>query len=99
MTVDAREAMLAAFEAPLGAESTRILGDLLPTQPWRTALPAKDLARPAVLEVMAARAPRVAELHEALVRLIGEEHAGTCMEYRVPAPWLELRRLGVPIPL
>jgi hypothetical protein len=38
------------------------------------------------------------DLHEALVGLLGEVHAGTLMEYYlVPAPWTVLARLGVPV--
>jgi len=32
-----------------------------------------------------------------LVEVIGETHAGTLMEYLVPAPWTVLDRLGVPV--
>jgi hypothetical protein len=69
----------------------------LPARPWREVLPTYHWLRSEVVEVVAASDAERFSLHEAMSSLIGEEHAATLMEHLPPAPWRELKRLGVPL--
>ena len=93
----AREAMLASLEPTLGVELAQAFGEMLPRQPWREAISTQHWYRPAVLDAIAEVSYARYQLHESLIRVIGEEHAGTLMEYLVPARWRDLERLGVPL--
>jgi hypothetical protein len=93
----ARAAMLAALEPSLGPELIKVFDELLPDQRWRDAIRIEQWTRPEVQAAVAAHSPNRRHLHEALVELLGEVHAGTLMEYLVPAPWSVLVRLGVPV--
>lgn len=97
-TAEAREAMLDALEAHLGAELTGVLSEMLPSQPWREQVPSEHWLRRPVWEVVANADRQRFALHGALIALIGRKHAGTLMEHLVPGPWRELERLGVPLP-
>jgi hypothetical protein len=90
--------MLAALEPHMGEEVVAAFAALLPSQPWREAVPTHHWLRPEVVDAVAAFGGQRLALHESMIALIGEEHAGTLMEYLVPAPWRELQRLGVPLP-
>ncbi len=89
--------MLAALEPTMGSELIQIFDELLPTNPWRDSIPSEHWFRADVREAMAVHSRPRHHLHESLIGCIGERHAGTLMEYLVPAPWIELRRLGVPV--
>jgi hypothetical protein len=93
----ARAAMLAALEPSMGPELIEVFDELLPDQRWRDTIPLQHWARPEVREAVAAHSPDRRHLHEALIGVLGEVHAGTLMEYLVPAPSTVLARLGVPV--
>ena len=81
----------------MGQESARTLGALLLPEPWPTSVPAAHWLRADVMELVGSWMVRRFELHDALIALLGEEHAGTLMEHLLPAPVQELERLGVPV--
>jgi hypothetical protein len=93
----ARAATLTALEPSLGPELIEVFDELLPDRRWRDSIRIEQWERPDVREAVAAHSKDRRHLHEALVRLLGEVHAGTLMEYLVPAPWTVLVRLGVPV--
>lgn len=97
LTPEAREAMLAALASHMGAEQSRVFSKMLPARPWREVVPSHHWFRREVWEAVGGFAPQRFLLHEGLIELIGEEHAGTLMEYLMPAPWRALERLGVPL--
>lgn len=92
-----RAAMLTALEPSLGPELIEVFDDLLPDWPWRESIPADHWHRAEVRDAVVVHSRERRHLHEALVDVIGETHAGTLMEYLVPAPWTVLDRLGVPV--
>jgi hypothetical protein len=93
----ARVAMLAALEPSLGPELLEVFDELLPDRRWRDAIRIEQWDRSDVRQAVAAHSQARRHLHETLVGLLGEVHAGTLMEYLVPAPWSVLARLGVPV--
>ncbi len=93
----ARAAMLEALEPQLGPELIRVFDELLPKKPWGTTIPAEHWHRVEVRAVVANYEAKRRDLHDALIDLIGEPHAGTLMDHLLPAPWSTLSRLGVPV--
>lgn len=89
--------MLTALEPSLGEEMIRVFDELLPKRPWREAIPAEHWCRAEVRGAVATNFLERRHLHGKLIEVIGETHAGTLMEYLVPAPWTVLDRLGVPV--
>jgi hypothetical protein len=98
--VDATEDRERAVEhlgSLLGPAATEVLDQLMPRKPWRTTIPATEWRRPEVLDEMIAFGPRRRRLHARLIELLGEDDAGTLMEYVLPASWRDLDRMGVPL--
>lgn len=93
----ARAAMMTALEPTFGPELIQVFDELLPRRAWRESIPAKHWYRSEVRDAVAAHSRERRHLHAALIDVIGEDHAGTLMEYLVPAPWTALERLGVPV--
>lgn len=93
----ARVSMIEAFEPILGPELIPAFDELVPARPWRESIPAEHWYRTQVRDAVAAHASGRRHLHDTLIEVIGEVHAGTLMEYLVPAPWAVLDRLGVPV--
>lgn len=89
--------MIAALEPKLGAELIGVFDELLPNRPWRESIPDEHWYRAEVRDAVVAHGRERRHLHGALIEVIGETHAGTLMEYLVPAPWTVLDRLGVPV--
>ena len=89
--------MLAALEPSFGSELIAVFDELLPDRPWRESIPAEHWYRPEVRDAVSAHSRARRHLHESLIKVMGETHAGTLMEYLVPAPWSVLDRLGVPV--
>lgn len=92
-----RAAMLTALEPSLGAELVAVFDERLPARRWREWIPSEHWLRPEVRDAMSDHSQARRHLHESLIALLGAHHAGTLMEYLVPAPWAVLARLGVPV--
>ena len=93
---DARERALDAFGELLGP-SGATLRKLLPTVPWRQAVPASFWYSPDVLAQLDDASRRA--LHHRLAELLGEEHAATLLEFLPPVPWGALEQRGLHLPL
>ena len=89
--------MMTALAPSLGTELIPVFDELLPARPWRESIAAEHWYRADVREAVSAHGQERRNLHRALIKHIGETHAGTLMEYLVPAPWAVLDRLGVPV--
>ncbi len=90
---DDRCVVVEAFGRLLSDTSLEAFDALLPTRPWREAVPSSFWQR---WPVMAETDPRGRhDLHTRLVEVIGVEAAATAMEYLPPVPWRVLRAHGL----
>jgi hypothetical protein len=94
--LDARERALDAFDELLGPPGAT-LRKLLPTVPWRQAIPPSFWYSPDVLALLDDAGRR--ELYQRLAEVLGEEHAAALLEFLPPVPCRVLEQRGIHLPL
>ncbi len=88
-----RSIMIEAFRRVLSDDAMATLDALVPTRPWREAIPSSFWLQPSVMATADPSARH--DLHDRLVEILGVDAAGATMDHLPPVPWRVLRAHGM----
>lgn len=91
--VETRDVLVRGFAQVLDEEVLTTFDRLVPTRPWREALPSAFWYRDDVVEHLDDR--RRLEMYDTLVEVVGRETADAALEFLPPVPWWVLEAHGV----